>query len=103
MVHYEEDLTVSGTTTYTSGGIVFYVQKSVQIQLFDMIQAKAASGSLTISGTIPVWAEVQGSESGQAFRAKAYQQSGVSGLLPEIAPGSTELQNLPVHVSYEGT
>jgi len=108
MAHYEEDIfLLTGATSgnYTTGGITVLVTKSVQIQLFDHVTAKAASSAPAIgfSGSIPVYAEVVGSESGQAFRLRAYESTGVSGGPFELAPNSTLLQGLPIHVSYEGT
>lgn len=100
--HYEEDITIGAAVTYTSGGISLLVVKGVQVQLVDHVTPKALS-SAALSGTIPIVAAVQGSESGQAFKLRAYQQSGVSGLFSELGGGSTQLQGQPIHVSYEGT
>ena len=120
MVHYEEDiLLLTGATSgfYTTGGINVLVTKSVQIQLFDHATIKAVSSAPNTSYSsviIPQIAEVQGSESGQAFRLRVYQPqyalSGgqyalISGDNGEVAPGANPigLQGLPIHVSYEGT
>jgi hypothetical protein len=116
--HYEEDIILlTGATSgnYTTGGINVVVTKSVQIQLFDHATIKAVSSAANTSYSsviVPQIAEVQGSESGQAFRLRVYQPqyafSGgefalISGYNGEIAPGSTVPQGLPIHVSYEGT
>jgi hypothetical protein len=108
MVHYEEDiflLTGATSGSYVTGGITVPVVKSVQIQLFDHVTAKAVSSAPGVgySGNVPYYAEVVGSESGQVFRLRAYEQTGVSGGLVEYPPNSTVLQGLPIHVSYEGT
>jgi hypothetical protein len=112
MAHYEEDIFLqTGATsgTYTTGGIQVNVVKSVQIQLFDHATVKATSSAPAIgfSGQTVIVQEIVGSESGQAFRLRAYESalsgSGASGTFTEIAPGSTLLQGLPIHVSYEGT
>ena len=100
--HYEEDLTIGSTVTYASGGIALVVAKGVQVSLVDHVTAKATS-SAALSGVIPLVAAVQGSESGQAFKIRAYGQSGTSGVFTEIAGGSSQLQGQVVHVSYEGT
>jgi hypothetical protein len=110
--HYEEDIFLqTGATsgTYTTGGIQVLVTKSVQIALFDHVTVKAVSSAPSIgySGQTVIAQEVVGSESGQAFRLRAYANAlsgvGVSGLFTELAPGSASLQGLPIHVSYEGT
>jgi hypothetical protein len=102
VTHYDEDIAIGAAVTYTSGGIPVTVAKGVQITLVDSVTAKALS-SAGLSGTLPLLAAVQGSESGQAFKIRAYQQSGTSGLFAELGGGSTELQNQPLHVAYEGT
>jgi len=119
MVHYEEDfflLTGATSGTYTTGGLALLVTKSVQIQLLDHVTVKAtssASGAQANQLTTPQVQEIVGSESGQAFRVRAYiiGQTGTgllvssqSGQLAEYAPGTAApLQGLPIHVSYEGT
>ena len=120
MAHYEEDIVLlTGATSgfYTTGGLNVLVTKSVQIQLFDHATIKAVSSGPNASYSsliIPQVAEVQGSESGQAFRLRVYQPgfalSGgnytlISGDNSEVAPGTNPfgLQGLPIHVSYEGT
>jgi hypothetical protein len=112
MVHYEEDMFLqTGATsgTYATGGIAVLVTKSVQIQLFDHVTGKAVSSAPGVgtSGSAVLFEEIIASESGQAFRLRAYQSAlsgaGASGLFVELAPGSSALQGLPIHVSYEGT
>jgi hypothetical protein len=112
MAHYEEDIFLqTGATsgTYTTGGLTVNVTKGVQIQLFDHLTVKSVSSAPAIgfSGQTVIVEEIVGSESGQAFRIRAYITAlsgvGVSGTFTELAPGSALLQGLPIHVSYEGT
>jgi hypothetical protein len=111
VAHYEEDIfLLTGATSgfYVTGGLQVLITKSVQIQLLDHVTQKAVSSAASLgwSGSTPIYAPVVASESGQAFRLRAYGAiSGASGsgLFTELPPGSAMLQGLPIHVSYEGT
>ncbi len=120
--HFEEDIILlTGATSgfYVTGGLTINITKGVQIQLLDHVTIKSVSsapgvGSATL--TLPQIQAIVGSESGQAFRLRAYiiattgtsagLVSAQSGQLQEMSPGSGTaalIQGLPIHVSYEGT
>jgi len=120
--HYEEDLfLLTGATSgfYVTGGLTLNITKAVQIALMDHVTIKSVSSAAGVGSATAVIPQVQaivGSESGQAFRARAYIIASTggsgslviaqSGQLTEMSPGSGTaalLQGLPIHVSYEGT
>jgi hypothetical protein len=113
VVHYEEDLVFQGgvfSGIYPTGGATMLVTKGVQLILIDSVLAKAASSAAGVGFSnliVPAFAAVQGSESGQAFRVRAYSAvsgAGVSGFDTEFPPGALAgLTGLPVHVAYEAT
>ncbi len=102
MTHYEEDITFGAGVTYAAGGLVLSVIKGAQIELVDHITVKSTSSAVLGGSTVNVQA-VQKSESGQSFKIRSFQVGGTSGALTELPSGSTALQSVPLHVSYEGT
>ena len=110
MTHYEEDITIGAGVTYPTGGLSIIVTKGIQVLLVDNVGMKAFSTAPGVgnSSQIASVAAVVGSESGQAFRLKAYSAVsavGALGTLQEITAGATSslLNGNVVHVAYEGT